>query len=132
MKRLNNTRPLALIGASMVDEFRKLAMTGRAQNALSAPYVSGQNGGSVRRMPRMYKFTITMVRNLVLVTALCLCGMSSVSAAPLTLEECKAKYKAAMATGNSPPGHSWAGFQEKICGIAPPQRRPKSSHLGTS
>jgi hypothetical protein len=69
-----------------------------------------------------------LVRNLVLVIALCLCSMS-VSAAPLTLQECKAKYKAAMAAGGgAAPGNTWVGFQEKICGITPPERRPKSSH----
>jgi hypothetical protein len=67
-----------------------------------------------------------MVRNLIVVTALCLCGVSA-SAEQLTPQECKAAYKAAIAAGGSAPGHSWVGFQEKICGIAPPQHRQKSS-----
>jgi hypothetical protein len=68
-----------------------------------------------------------MIRNLVIITALCLCGTSA-SAAPLTMQECRAKYKAAQAAGTL-GGQTWVGFQEKECGIRPPPpRRPKSSH----
>jgi hypothetical protein len=68
-----------------------------------------------------------MIRCFIIVTALCLCGTSA-SAAPLTMQECRAKYKAARAKG-AVPGDTWVGFQDKICGIKPPPaRRPKSSH----
>jgi hypothetical protein len=52
-----------------------------------------------------------MIRSLVIVTALCLCGTS---ASALTMQECRAKYKAAQATRTF---DTWAGFQEKKCGI---------------
>jgi uncharacterized protein YdbL (DUF1318 family) len=66
----------------------------------------------------------TMVRSLVIVTALCLCGTSA-SAAALTMQECRAKYKAAQAAGTI--GETWARFQERQCGFPPSPPRPKSS-----
>jgi len=67
-----------------------------------------------------------MIRSLVIVTALCLCGTS---ASALTMQECRAEYKAMKATGKT-FGDTWAGFQEKKCGIhakatAPPPAAPK-------
>jgi hypothetical protein len=56
-----------------------------------------------------------VIRSLVIVAALCLCA-TSVSA--LTVEECRAKYKAAMSKHKSGVGTDWAGFQEKRCGIS--------------
>jgi hypothetical protein len=66
-----------------------------------------------------------MIRSLVIVTTLCLCGTSA-SAAPLTMQECRAKYKAAVLAG-TPPNDAWVRFQEKQCGIKPPPHQPKSS-----
>jgi hypothetical protein len=66
------------------------------------------------------------VRNLVIVSALCLCGTAA-SAAPLTMQECRAKYKAVQAAGTL-SGQTWVGFQVRECGHPPqPPRRPKSS-----
>ena len=53
-----------------------------------------------------------MVRNLVIVAALCLCGMSA-GATPLTLHECKAKYKAAMVANGSANGMVTLGLAFK-------------------
>ena len=50
-----------------------------------------------------------IIRSLVIVTALCLCGTS---ASALTMQECKAKYKAMRATGTYKP---WVTFQETQC-----------------
>jgi hypothetical protein len=68
-----------------------------------------------------------MIRSLVIVTALCLCGTS---ASALTMHECRARYKAAQATGRG--GQTWATFQERKCGIhaktttpTPPPAAPK-------
>jgi hypothetical protein len=66
-----------------------------------------------------------MIRSLVIITALCLCGTSA-SAAPLSMQECRAKYKAALAA-TTPPNETWVKFQETHCGIKPPPRQPKSS-----
>jgi hypothetical protein len=65
-----------------------------------------------------------MIRSLVIVAALCLCGTSA--KAELTMQECRAKYKAEQAAGTL--GQSWADFQEKKCGHPP--HRPKSKKLG--
>ena len=75
-------------------------------------------------LPQMNRFKVKMVRSLVVVTALCLCATSAsaaASAAPLTMEECRTKYKAAIAKGSV--GDTWVGFQEKQCGIKPPPPR---------
>jgi hypothetical protein len=61
-----------------------------------------------------------MTRSLVIVAALCLCGTSA--KAELTMQACKAKYKAEQAAGTL--GQNWADFQEKKCGHPP--HRPKS------
>ena len=74
-------------------------------------------------MPQRPK--ITVGHSLVIVAALCLCGTSA-SAARLTMQECTAKYKAALAAGKV-GGKSWVAFQEKQCGITQAPRRPKSS-----
>jgi hypothetical protein len=65
-----------------------------------------------------------MIRSLVIV-ALGLCGTS---ASALTMQECRAEYKAAQATGTFPG--TWIEFQEKKCGIntkanTPPPAAPK-------
>ena len=66
-----------------------------------------------------------MTRSLVIVAALSLCATSA-RAAPLSMEECRAKYKAALAAKGI-AGDSWVGFQEKQCGRKPePPSRPKS------
>jgi hypothetical protein len=60
-----------------------------------------------------------MIRSLAIITALCLCGTS---ASALTIQECRAKYKAMKATGTF--GDSWIGFQEKNAVSTPrPPRR---------
>ena len=65
-----------------------------------------------------------MIRSLVIVIALCLCGTSA--SAELTMQECRAKYTAALAHGGW-VGDSWVAFQEKQCGHKPhPPRQPKS------
>ena len=56
-----------------------------------------------------------MIRSFVIVTAMCLLGTSA--SAELTMEECKAKYRAALASKTA--GQTWSGFQEKQCGMAP-------------
>jgi hypothetical protein len=66
-----------------------------------------------------------MIRSLFVVTALCLWS-ACVSAAPLTIQQCKAKYQAAQAAGTR-AGEPWDSFQEKQCGIKHPPRRPKHS-----
>lgn len=65
------------------------------------------------------------VRSLVIVGALCLCSTSA--SAALTVEACKAKYKAELAErGNR--GMTWAVYQERICGLPrEPHRQPKSN-----
>ncbi len=67
-----------------------------------------------------------MIRSLVIVTALCLCGTSA--SAELTMQECTAKYKAALAAPGG-AGDSWAGFQVKQCGHKPQPRQPKSKKV---
>jgi hypothetical protein len=61
-----------------------------------------------------------MIRSLVIVAALCLCGTSA--KAELPMQECRAKYKAGQAAGKL--GQNWTDFQEKKCGHPP--HRPKS------
>ena len=68
-----------------------------------------------------------MIRSLVIVTALCLCGTS---ASALTMEECRAKYKAEHAAKMIRT--DWITFQETQCGInakattpTPPPAAPK-------
>ena len=67
-----------------------------------------------------------MIRSFAIITALCLCGTSA--SAALTIEECKAKYKAAHATKTY--AGTWIAFQETKCGIntkatTPPPAAPK-------
>jgi hypothetical protein len=61
-----------------------------------------------------------MIRSLVIVTALCLFGTS---ASALTMQECKAKYKAAQGKGGV--GLNWVSFQEKYCGTKAKAHTPK-------
>jgi hypothetical protein len=61
-----------------------------------------------------------LVRNLVTVAALCLFGAS---ANALTMEECKANYKAAIAKKTFP--RSWVDYQERYCGINDKAAAPK-------
>jgi hypothetical protein len=77
-----------------------------------------------------------MIRSLVIVTALCLFGTS---ASALTMQECKAKYKAAQGKGGvglRAPVHgdqgfrlevglNWVSFQEKYCGTKAKAHAPK-------
>jgi hypothetical protein len=63
-----------------------------------------------------------MIRSLVIVTALCMCGTS---ASALTMQECRAKYKEAHATGTV--GLTWATFQERKCGIHAKATAPPSA-----
>jgi hypothetical protein len=65
-----------------------------------------------------------MIRSLVCFTTLCIYGASS-SAAALTMQECRAKYKAAMATGTI--HYSWVDYQVKQCGLPPPPARKQKS-----
>ena len=53
-----------------------------------------------------------MIRSLVIVSALGLCGTS---ARALTTQECRDKYKAAIAAGTY--AGTWIAFQETKCGI---------------
>jgi hypothetical protein len=69
-----------------------------------------------------------MIRSLVIVGALCLWGTS---ASALTMQECRAKYKAAHAAGTI--GINWIDYQKKHCGIsakatAPPPAAPAKQH----
>ena len=66
-----------------------------------------------------------MTRSLVIVAALSLCATSA-RAAPLSMEECRAKYKAAQAA-KTLGSVTWVSFQETKCGHAtqPPQRKSK-------
>jgi hypothetical protein len=58
-----------------------------------------------------------MIRRLAIVAALCLFGTS---ASALTMEECRAKYKAAMdKSTKSGIGMDWAQFQVKDAVLAP-------------
>ena len=68
-----------------------------------------------------------MIRSLVIVTALCVCGTS---ASALTMQECRAKYKAEHAAKMIRT--DWITFQETQCGInakattpTPPLAAPK-------
>ena len=64
-----------------------------------------------------------MIRRLAIVAALCLFGTS---ASALTMEECKARYKAAMdKSTKSGIGMDWAQFQVKECGISANAPEPK-------
>ena len=65
-------------------------------------------------------FSVTMIRSLAIVIALCLFGMS---ASATTMQECKAKYKAAQT--KSGVGLTWVSFQEKKCGILAKAHAPK-------
>ena len=62
-----------------------------------------------------------MIRSFAIITALCLCGTSA--SAALTIEECKAKYKAAHATKTY--AGTWIAFQETKCGIHTKDTVPK-------
>jgi hypothetical protein len=62
-----------------------------------------------------------MIRSLVIL-ALCMCGTS---ASALTMQECRAKYKEAHATGTV--GLTWATFQERKCGIHAKATAPPSA-----
>ena len=63
--------------------------------------------------------------NLVIVAALCLYGTSA-SAAALTMEECRAKYKGELA--ESPRGiENWMSYQETQCGHPSKTARNKKS-----
>jgi hypothetical protein len=62
-----------------------------------------------------------MIRSLVIVVAVCLCGTSA--KAELTMQECRAKYKAEQAAGKL--GQNWPDFQEKKCGHPPHQPKSK-------
>ena len=64
-----------------------------------------------------------MIRSFVIVTALGLCGTS---ASALTMQDCRAKYKADHAAGTY--AGTWPSFQETKCGIkatTPPPAAPK-------
>jgi hypothetical protein len=61
------------------------------------------------------RLSMVLFRRLVIVAALCLFGTS---ANALTMEECKAKYKADLATKNH-SSRSWAEYQVERCGIDP-------------
>jgi hypothetical protein len=61
-----------------------------------------------------------MIRSLAIVAALCLFGTS---ASALTMEECRAKYKAEKAAGRA--AIVWADYQKKRCGIDPEAAAPK-------
>jgi hypothetical protein len=63
-----------------------------------------------------------MIRSLAIVTALCLFGTS---ASATTMQECRAKYKAAQTKSKSGVGLSWVGFQERKCGIKAKAHAPK-------
>ena len=63
---------------------------------------------------------MTIIRSLAVVTALCLC---STSASALTMQECRAKYKAAHATRTY--AGTWVSFQETKCGINTKATAPK-------
>ena len=65
-----------------------------------------------------------MICRLVIVTALCLCGTSA--SAELTMQECRAKYKAALAKKKM-FDESWAKFQQTQCGLKPRPSRPKGA-----
>ena len=64
-----------------------------------------------------------MIRSFAIITALCLCGTSA--SAALTIEECKAKYKAAYATKSY--AGTWIAFQEAKCGINTKATAPKTA-----
>ena len=64
-----------------------------------------------------------MIRRLVIVTALCLCGTSA--SAELAMQECRAQYKAARAKKIF--DESWTTFQQTQCGIKPRPSRPKGA-----
>ena len=61
-----------------------------------------------------------MIRSLAIVAALCLFGTS---ASALTMEECRAKYKAEKAAGRA--SIAWVDYQKKRCGIDPKAAAPK-------
>jgi hypothetical protein len=63
-----------------------------------------------------------IIRNLVIVAALCLFGTS---ASALTMQECRAKYEAAQAARTV--GINWVDYQEKHCGISANATPPTSS-----
>jgi len=63
-----------------------------------------------------------LIRSLIIVAALCLYGTSA--KAELTVQECRAKYKAEQAAGKL--GQNWPDFQEKSkCGHPPHRRKSK-------
>jgi hypothetical protein len=63
-----------------------------------------------------------MIRRLTIVAALCLFGTS---ASALSMEECRAKYKAAMDKAKGGIGIAWGEYQEKECGISANAPEPK-------
>jgi hypothetical protein len=68
-------------------------------------------------------FQMTMIRSLAIVVALCLFGTS---ASATTMQECRAKYKAAQTKSGA--GLSWVSFQERKCGIKAKAHAPKPAH----
>lgn len=81
-----------------------------------------RNSQEIDAIPGSYSMKIRRIMSLI---ALCLWGTSA-GAAVLTMEECKAKYKAVLASGTHQ--YTWADYQVKQCGLPPqPTRKPKSS-----
>jgi hypothetical protein len=64
------------------------------------------------------------IRSLAVVIAL---SLFCTSANALTMEECRAKYKAAMKTYKGGVGIHWTTYQEKECGISANAAEPKSA-----
>jgi hypothetical protein len=66
---------------------------------------------------------LPMIRSLLIVTALCL---YATSASALTMEECRAKYKAEQAKdAKAGVGMSWVDYQQRECGISAKVTEPK-------
>jgi hypothetical protein len=64
-----------------------------------------------------------MIRSLLIVTALCL---YATSASALTMEECRAKYKAEQVKdAKAGVGMSWVDYQQRECGISAKVTEPK-------
>jgi len=64
---------------------------------------------------------MVLFRDLVALAAISLFGTSATA---LTMEECRAQYKAEKAAGTGERAYGWIDYQVKICGIDPKASAP--------
>ena len=67
------------------------------------------------------EISMVLFRDLVALAAI---SLFSTSATALTMEECRAQYKAEKAAGTGERAYGWIDYQVKICGIDPKASAP--------